>query len=140
MSGIFAAKAIVAYGGRMALILRDNNPQISSPNMWDAPGGLVEKDESPEKAIKRELIEEVCVAPGHIEEVGKIAHPEGSTIHRFFVRLSDDEYKKVKLGDEGQRLEWFTYNEAVALELTPRIRLYLEEREEDVKEFLRRSL
>lgn len=139
MSGIFAAKAIVVYGGKMALILRDNNPKISSPNMWDAPGGLIEKDESPEEAIKRELIEEICVAPKYVEEVERISHPEESIIYRFFVHLSDDEYKRVRLGDEGQRLEWFTYNEAVALSLTPRIRLYLEKQEENVRGFLGRS-
>jgi 8-oxo-dGTP diphosphatase len=41
------------------LLLRDHNSEIPYPNMWDIPGGMVEKDETPEEAIKREMYEEL---------------------------------------------------------------------------------
>ena len=44
--------------GEALFLLRDNNPNISFPNCWSLPGGVVEFNELPEQAATRELWEE----------------------------------------------------------------------------------
>lgn len=44
---------------QVLLFLRDDNPDIAYPDMWDVPGGHVERDETPEKCIVREMKEEM---------------------------------------------------------------------------------
>lgn len=133
------AKAIVAYKGKMLLILRDNKPTISCPNTWAAPGGAIEPGESPKKALCRELLEEILVIPEDIEQDETVVYDDGDTVYRFFVFPSPEEYEKITLGDEGQCLDWFTYDEAIALDLSPHLRIYLEKEEKKIREALKQS-
>jgi 8-oxo-dGTP diphosphatase len=45
--------------GRVLLQQRDDKPDIPYPGYWTFFGGAVEPDESPEAAIRRELLEEL---------------------------------------------------------------------------------
>lgn len=133
------AKAIVAYQGKMLLILRDDKPTIPFPNTWSAPGGGIEEGETSEQAMRRECWEEISLIPQSLEACEVVVYEDGSVVHRFFAILSEEEYGKVKLGDEGQCLDWFTYEEALGATLSPRLRKYLEQKEENVKKLLERS-
>lgn len=99
---------------QVLLFLRDNNPDIPFPNMWDVPGGHVEDTETPEQCIVREMKEEMGL--------------ELAGFRRFSVEEFDDriEYAFWKKTDihideitltEGQRLKWFTENEIKNTEL-----------------------
>ena len=91
------------------LFLRDDNPNIPYPNMWDVPGGHVEMGETPEHCIVREIKEEMDL------------NLDG--FHLFSVMEFDDRveytfWKKANLDidaiqlREGQRLKWFEKNQA----------------------------
>jgi len=45
--------------GEILIHLRDNKPTIPFPNHWDLFGGRVEKGETPEQAMLREVKEEI---------------------------------------------------------------------------------
>ncbi len=53
--------SIIFYNDQdqILLFLRDDKSDIPFPNMWDLPGGNVEKDEIPEQCIVREMKEEI---------------------------------------------------------------------------------
>lgn len=56
------ALAIIYQGDNFLLQLRDNIPTIAYSNHWGLFGGHLELGETPEQALKRELIEEINYA------------------------------------------------------------------------------
>lgn len=119
------AKAIVCFRDKILLVLRDNNPQISNPNKWNTPGGAIEKNESPFQALVRELKEEINFTPSIIINLGSTTYSDESLVYRFFCPVSEEEYKQIYLVGEGQRLNWFTFEEALRLAKTEEISQYL---------------
>lgn len=87
------------------LLLRDDKQEILYPNMWDIPGGIIEKEENPEETIRREMIEEMGLTDLGEFELFKIFTSENITDHIF--------WKRVDLNPvwidlmEGQRIEYF---------------------------------
>lgn len=87
------------------LLLRDNKIDIPFPNMWDIPGGKVEGGESPEQALRREMMEEMSI--NNLGEINlfKIYTSKNLTDYIF--------WKRIKLNPaeinlkEGQRIEYF---------------------------------
>ena len=56
---------------------------MSLPNYWEFPGGKIEKDESPQEALKREILEEFTCEIVVGEKVEDTTYDYGS----FIVRL-----------------------------------------------------
>ena len=111
------AKAFIVYNKKLLLILRDNKPNIPSPNKWGLPGGAIRKNEPILKAIKRELKEEINIVPKNIVYLGKQIYKDGSKVFRYFAKITKDEFKNIKLGNEGQKLEFFNLDEINQLDL-----------------------
>jgi 8-oxo-dGTP diphosphatase len=62
MSGdvpVEVAIAILPYEGKFLMQLRDNIPTILYPGLWGLFGGHIEAGETPEIAVKREILEEI---------------------------------------------------------------------------------
>jgi len=59
MKHIHVACAIIELGGKVLCTQR--NESMSLPLKWEFPGGKINDGESPEKCLKRELIEELGV-------------------------------------------------------------------------------
>jgi 8-oxo-dGTP diphosphatase len=99
---------------QVLLFLRDNIPDIPYPNMWDIPGGHVEKSESPEACIIREMKEEMDLDLDDFQlfSVTEFADREEYT----FWKKANLDIRQIRL-TEGQRLKWFTENEAKGTEL-----------------------
>lgn len=87
------------------LILRDDKVDIPFPNMWDIPGGKVEEGETPEEAIRREMIEELSIRDLGEINLFKIITSENITDYIFWKRL-DLNLEEIDL-NEGQRIEYF---------------------------------
>jgi len=134
------AKAIVCYQNKFLLVLRDNDPDIAYPNKWNLPGGGINEGESPEAGMKRELEEEINLKQPNLVYTGTTTYDDGSLVYRYFCNLTDQQFNEIKLLSEGQRLDWFTLDEALGLieknGYSPYLSAYLQKFAKDIRVFL----
>ena len=90
------------------LFLRDKKKTILYPNKWDFLGGQLEKDETPEKCIVREMKEELEIDLDNFQ-LFTIEVFQDREEYIFWKRV-DFDISKLKL-NEGQRLKWFKFKE-----------------------------
>lgn len=110
--------AIVVADGKVLLLQRDDNPGIRDPNCWQLPGGGVEDGEIPDEAIKRELHEEIGIVP---KSLRFLISPSVET-RAYYARLTDEEAKNIKKGDEGKDLLFFSFDELSQIPLTQKLK------------------
>ncbi|MHB8159274.1 MAG: NUDIX hydrolase [Thermoleophilia bacterium] len=94
---------------QVLLFLRDTCEEISFPNYWDLLGGNVEANESPEKCIKREMLEEIEIVLDKPELFN--VYDMDDRLEYTFWKDADFEISELKL-NEGQQLRWF-YEEEI---------------------------
>jgi len=81
------ALAMLQRDGRWLIQLRDENPTTVAPGCWGLFGGHLEPGETPEQALRRELLEEISWQPPDLELV--MVHPiHRRTAHVFRGELS----------------------------------------------------
>lgn len=124
MEKLESSKAITLYKGRILMILRDNTPTIDFPNMWEPPGGGFKENELKEDAILREFKEELSITPSNYKFIKEYVYDNPETkkkwvINIFLIELSDDEFNKLKLNEEGQEFKFFSTKEIENYKLTP---------------------
>jgi 8-oxo-dGTP diphosphatase len=128
-----SSTSILVNNGKVLFILRDNKATISEPNTWQLPGGGVEEGENHFQTAQRELQEEIGIIPKKLSFIGSA--PGDTKV--FFAFLDDEEVKNIKLGNEGQKLEFFTIEEASNQNLTNRLRMYFEKFRDAIIELIK---
>jgi 8-oxo-dGTP pyrophosphatase MutT (NUDIX family) len=61
------ALAMLQRDGRWLMQLRDDIPNIVAPGCWGVFGGHLDPGETPEQALRRELMEEISWQPNELE-------------------------------------------------------------------------
>jgi 8-oxo-dGTP diphosphatase len=102
----------------MVLLAKRSPRRKSYADLWSFPGGHVEKDESLEEALVRELREEVGVLPTRYTHLGSIADPNATpddpiTYHMYAVSTWLGE--PVILDQEHTELRWLDLAAAISL-------------------------
>ncbi len=95
--------------GKILLQLRDDKPAIPYPDCWGTFGGQVEPGETPDEAIRREILEELEYEVSHTEYFGNFPF-DGYDIHMFRTVDPSVALDNIKVR-EGQRGGFFTLNE-----------------------------
>lgn len=103
------------------MILRDDNPEIRSPNEWCPVTGGRDEEEDFGQATLRELKEEIGFIPRDLATLG-VSH-KGNGF--FFGRLSDEEKDSIALG-EGQCYGFFSYDELFSIPIAGAMKIYLD--------------
>jgi 8-oxo-dGTP diphosphatase len=99
---------------QILLFLRDDLPLIPYPNTWDVPGGHVEEGETAAQCIVREMKEEMGLDL-HGFELFCVKEFSDRIEHTFW-KSADLNIDEISL-QEGQRLRWFSREEAKATAL-----------------------
>jgi 8-oxo-dGTP pyrophosphatase MutT (NUDIX family) len=88
-STVYVAIAILYQQGQFLMQLRDNIPSIVYPGHWGFFGGHIEPGETPEAALKRELLEEINYTPQELVRFGLYPDP-GVVRHVYHAPLTVD--------------------------------------------------
>jgi len=131
-NSIKIVSAVVVANGKILLLQRDDNPGIRDPNCWQLPGGGVEDGEMPDEAIKRELQEEIGIIPSLLNF---LISPSAET-HAYYARLTDEEVRSIKKGDEGKDLRFFSFDELSQIPLTQKLKDVIQSRGKVLKSLL----
>jgi 8-oxo-dGTP diphosphatase len=81
------ALAMLHRQGRWLMQLRDDRPSIVAPGCWGLFGGHLDPGETPEQALRRELLEEISWQP-HAMELVMVHRLHRRTAHVFQAELS----------------------------------------------------
>lgn len=97
--------------GEILLQLRDDKPEIVYPNHWTTLGGRIEPGESPDEAMRRELLEEIELAPTlrlwQVVDNPIVFHETRIVVEQhFYVGALDREANEIRL-HEGQAVRYF---------------------------------
>ncbi len=120
------AKVIIFSQDKILLFHRDDIPTIPFPDCWQLVGGGIEKDETPEQGLLREVKEEASYDLKEYKLINKITGSMGEDVWVYVAFVEKDEEAKFVLGQgEGQEIGWFTIDEALANKLSPGTRITL---------------
>lgn len=118
------AVALIVADGRVLLGHRSKD-RPTYPDVWDLFGGHVEKGETVEDTLARELDEELAITPTAFERFTELAEPEAGPYGRkrytiFKVTAWEGSGPRLT-GDEHTEIAWFTPDEARQADLAHRV-------------------
>lgn len=112
-----SSAAFLIYKHKLLMLLRDDVPDLAGANCWSLPGGVVEEGETHDEGLRRELQEEISVVPKEIKFLDKVTYSGGRVGAYYFAELNDGEVKELRLGNEGQKMEFFDFENIKELPL-----------------------
>jgi 8-oxo-dGTP diphosphatase len=116
--------AVLVQGGRFLLGRRSPEREFY-PNVWDMFGGHIEEGEQPQQTLVRELQEELGVTPTQWMELetirdslpGQNDAPPQDLIAHFYCVAEWTGKPSNRQPEEHSVIQWFSYAEAVKLDL-----------------------
>ena len=109
MADVHVAVGVILDAANRILITRRHD-EAHQGGLWEFPGGKVEPDESVERALARELREELGIEPGDVASLVVVQHDYGDKSVLLDVHTVRN-FSGDARGLEGQPLQWVTVDE-----------------------------
>lgn len=119
-----AVAVIVDKDNKILLLKRSDYPDSWMPNKWSLVGGGIEKGESPEQAVKREIQEETELEISDFVNSFTIQRHENS-VETVFACRYDGDPTDVTLDKENSNYGWFSISEIDYLDTVPHLMEYI---------------
>jgi 8-oxo-dGTP diphosphatase len=117
-----AVSAAILHEGRFLLVRRGRAP---ARGLYAFPGGRVERGETLEEAVHREIAEETGALIGnvrHIVDLELTSETKAGTVEFVLsVHAADYESGVITAGDDAETAEWYTLEEMEALPLASKV-------------------
>lgn len=97
--------AVVIRANNKVLLLQRGTTAPWMPGYWNLPGGILENNETPEQAAKRECLEESGIVPATLTPVYQTT-VEGCPVHFFGTTIQSE--KQINLDYESSNFAWIT--------------------------------
>jgi 8-oxo-dGTP diphosphatase len=115
-----AVAVIVNNDNKILLLKRSDYEKQWMPNKWSLVGGAIEKGETPQKAVEREIMEETGLEIKKFSKSFTIETHQDSIEHVFACRY-DGEPTDIKLNDENSNYGWYDISEMEYLDIVPHL-------------------
>jgi len=115
---------IVDEDNKILLLKRSADPKIWQPSKWALVGGAIEKGESAEEAVKREIKEEINLDINKFTKSFTIQRNPDSVETVFACRYNGDP-TDIKLNDEHTNYGWYDVDEMNFLDIVPNLLEYI---------------
>jgi mutator protein MutT len=119
-----AVAVIVNEDHKILLLKRADIKDIWMPNKWALVGGAIEKGETPQQAVKREILEETGLEINKFIKSYSIQRNTNSVEHVFACRYDGDP-TDIKLNEENTNYGWYDVEETKFLDIVPHLVEYI---------------
>jgi 8-oxo-dGTP diphosphatase len=119
-----AVAIIINSDNKVLLLKRSDDPKIWQPSKWALVGGGIEKGETPEKAVQREIKEEIGLDIDKFIRTFTIQRHKDSIEHIFACRW-DGEPTDITLNEENTNYGWYNFEEIKFLNVVPHLMEYI---------------
>jgi ADP-ribose pyrophosphatase YjhB (NUDIX family) len=119
-----AVAVIVDKDNKILLLKRNKDPEIWQPGKWALVGGAIEKGESPQKAVEREILEETGLEIKDFVKTFSIQRNPNSVEHIFACRYNGDPME-ITLNGENTNYGWYSIGEMKFLDIVPNLVEYI---------------
>lgn len=118
------AVAVIVNSDNKFLLLKRGKEAPWMPEKWALVGGSIEKGETPQKAVEREIFEETGLSIDKFIKTFSIQRNVDSIEHVFACRY-DGEPTDVELNDENTNYGWYSFGEIEFLDSVPNLGEYI---------------
>jgi 8-oxo-dGTP pyrophosphatase MutT (NUDIX family) len=119
-----AVAVIVNSDNKILLLKRAKIKDIWMPEKWALVGGRIEKGETPQKAVEREITEETGLTIDKFIKTFAIHRNPGSIEHIFACRYDGDP-TDITLNEENTNYGWYDIDEMNYLDIVPHLIEYI---------------
>ena len=119
-----AVAVIVNNDNKILLLKRAEIKDIWMPSKWALVGGAIEKGETPQKAVEREILEETGLVIDEFNKRFSIQRNPGSIEHVFACRYEGDP-TEITLNEENTNYGWYDVDEMHFLDIVPNLIEYI---------------